>query len=158
MNYNHVIKGWSWTSSLSLTLLMRVLSSIPPGAVAVHPCRTLWPNSTSASPYSFQGSRRRWCLGLGFTMWEGITSEFASGWQNEVPHGCKTEAVNVQFSARDISQMLRLPPFPHTTFSRVQELILQGLNLFTLNLISLLRWSHWSYNIRVMTSWSYNLT
>lgn len=54
----------------------------------------------------------------------------------------------------------RLPPFLHTAFSRVRELILQGLKKVscTLTLSSLLRWSHWSYNIRVMTSWSYNLT
>lgn len=84
-------------------------------------------------------------LWLGFPMWDGITSKFAAEnwWKNEVPHGCKTEAVNVQLSVRDISQMLRLPPFLHRTFSRVQELVLQGLKkkkvFFTLDLFSLLR-------------------
>lgn len=127
-----MIKGWSWTSSRSMTLLMRVLSSIPPGAVAVHPCRTLSQNNASASSYSFHGSRHRQHLWLGFPMWDGITSKFAAEnrWKNEVPHGCKTEAVNVQLSVRDISQMLRLPPFLHRTFSRVQELVLQGLKKY----------------------------
>lgn len=79
-------------------------------------------------------AQHMWCLGLGFPMWDDITSKFATEkwWKNEVPHGRKTEAVSVQLSVRDISQRLRLPPFLHTSFSSMQELVLQGLkkNIF----------------------------